>query len=101
MERGWIQTPKGRKIPIEWIEGLTPQKAFNYLLQATETEFNMEVILKLKVSGLPLPVLYLYDSFLFEYDLSWDTETAKEIKAALESFGFPIKASWGMDYSKI
>jgi hypothetical protein len=101
LERGWIQTPKGRKIPIEWIEGLTPQKAFNYLLQATETEFNMEIIGKLKSEGLPLPVLYLYDSFLFEYDLSWDTEKAKEIKSVLESFGFPIKASWGTDYSKI
>jgi hypothetical protein len=101
LERGWIQTPKGRKIPIEWIEGLTPQKAFNYLLQATETEFNMEIIGKLKESDLPLPVLYLYDSFLFEYDLSWDTEKAKEIKSVLESFGFPIKASWGTDYSKI
>jgi hypothetical protein len=61
----------------------------------------MEVIHKLKASDLPLPVLYLYDSFLFEYDLSWDTETAKGIKSVLESFGFPIKASWGMDYSKI
>jgi hypothetical protein len=48
-----------------------------------------------------LPILYTYDSFLFEYNLSWDTERAKEIKSVLESFGFPIKASWGMDYSKI
>jgi hypothetical protein len=101
LERGWIQTGKGRKIPIEWIEGLTPQKAFNYLLQATETEFNMEVIHKLKASDLPLPVLYLYDSFLFEYPLNWGMESAKGIKIVLESFGFPIKASWGMDYSKI
>jgi hypothetical protein len=98
---GFITTPKGRKIPLDWIEGGNPQKIFNYLLQATETEFNMEVLMRLKNGNHPLPILYTYDSFLFEYDLSWDTERAKEIKSVLESFGFPIKASWGMDYSKI
>jgi len=100
-QRGYILTPKGRKIPLNWIEGENPQKVFNYLLQATETEFNMEVLKKLKGNGIELPILYTYDSFLFEYHLSWDTERAKEIKSVLESFGFPIKASWGMDYSKI
>jgi hypothetical protein len=100
-QRGYILTPKGRKIPLNWIEGENPQKVFNYLLQATETEFNMEVLKKLKGNGMELPILYTYDSFLFEYHLSWDTERAKEIKSVLESFGFPIKASWGMDYSKI
>lgn len=100
-QRGYILTPKGRKIPLNWIEGENPQKVFNYLLQATETEFNMEVLKKLKESGMDLPILYSYDAFLFEYHLSWDTERAKEIKSVLESFGFPIKASWGMDYSKI
>jgi hypothetical protein len=98
---GFITTPQGRKIPLDWIEGVNPQKVFNYLLQATETEFNMEVLMRLKNGNHPLPILYTYDSFLFEYDLSWDTEMAKEIKSVLESFGFPIKASWGMDYSKI
>jgi len=100
-QRGYLLTPKGRKIPLTWIEGENPQKVFNYLLQATETEFNMEVLVKLKKEGYDLPILYTYDSFLFEYDLSWDTERAKGIKSVLESFGFPIKASWGMDYSKI
>ncbi len=101
LSKGWIQTPKGRRIPIDWIENPNPQKMFNYLLQATETEFNIEVMKKLKEEGLPLPILYTYDSFLFEYPISGDTETAKGIKSVLESFGFPIKASWGMDYSKI
>lgn len=100
-QRGYLLTPKGRRIPLTWIEGENPQKVFNYLLQATETEFNMEVLVKLKKEGYDLPILYTYDSFLFEYDLSWDTERAKGIKSVLESFGFPIKASWGMDYSKI
>jgi hypothetical protein len=100
-QRGYILTPKGRKIPLHWIEGENPQKVFNYLLQATETEFNMEVLKRLRDSGYPLPILYVYDSFLFEYGLDWDMEIAKKIKSALQSFGFPIKASWGTDYSKV
>lgn len=100
VSKGWIQTPKGRKIPISWIENPNPQKMFNYLLQATETEFNIEVMKKLKESGLPLPLLYTYDSFLFEFDNS-EIEKVKGVKSVLESFGFPIKASWGMDYSKV
>jgi len=99
-EKGWVST-LNRKIPISHIENPNPQKVFNYLLQATETEFNIEVMKKLKESGLPLPILYTYDSFLFEYPIDGDTETAKGIKSVLESFGFPIKASWGMDYSKV
>jgi hypothetical protein len=100
-QRGYLLTPKGRKIPLNWIEGVNPQKAFNYLLQATETEFNMEVLKRLKDGGHLLPILYTYDSFLFEYPLNWGMELAKGIQIVLQSFGFPIKASWGMDYSKI
>jgi DNA polymerase I-like protein with 3'-5' exonuclease and polymerase domains len=100
-ERGYLQTPKGRRIPLGWIEQPTAQKYFNYLLQATETEFNIEVMKKLKEEGLPLPILYVYDSFLFEFPTDGDTNVVKGIKSVLESFGFPIKASWGMDYSKV
>jgi len=100
IENGYIQTPKGRKIPLGWIEQPNAQKYFNYLLQATETEFNIEVMDKLKKEGLPLPILYTYDSFLFEFDDS-EVETIKKVKSVLESYGFPIKADWGSDYSKI
>ena len=100
IENGYIQTPKGRKIPLGWIEQPNAQKYFNYLLQATETEFNIEVMDKLKKEGLPLPILYTYDSFLFEFDES-EVETIKKIKSVLESYGFPVKADWGSDYSKI
>ena len=101
ISKGYIQTPKGRRIPIDWIENPNPQKLFNYLLQATETEFNIEAMVRLKEKGLPLPMLYTYDSFLYDYPMDSDISLAKEIKSVLESFGFPIKASWGKDYSKV
>ena len=100
IKNGYIQTPKGRRIPLGRIEQPNGQKFFNYLLQATETEFNIEVMDKLKKEGLPLPILYTYDSFLFEFDES-EVETIKKIKSVLESYGFPVKADWGSDYSKI
>ena len=100
IRNGYLQTPKGRKIPLEWIENPNSQKFFNYILQATETEFNIEVLNKLKEKGLPLPILYTYDSFLFEFDDS-EVETIKKIKSVLESYGFPVKADWGSDYSKV
>ena len=100
VRNGYLQTPKGRKIPLEWIEKPNSQKFFNYILQATETEFNIEVLNKLKEKGLPLPILYTYDSFLFEFDDS-EVETIKKIKSVLESYGFPVKADWGSDYGKV
>ena len=100
IERGYLQTPKGRKIPLGWIEQPNGLKFFNYLLQATETEFNIEVMEKLRKERLPLPILYTYDSFLFEFDDS-EVDTIKKVKSVLESFGFPVKADWGSDYSKI
>lgn len=97
---GIIQTPK-RRIPLEFVEQPNAQKVFNYLLQSMETELNMMVLKKLKEERLPLPLLYTYDSFLFEYSLDANSEIAKRIKDVLESFGFPVKGSWGSDYSKV
>ena len=100
IERGYLQTPKGRKIPLGWIEQPNGLKFFNYLLQATETEFNIEVMDKLRKERLPLPILYTYDSFLFEFDDS-EVDTIKKVKSVLESYGFPIKADWGKNYGEV
>ena len=100
VKNGYLQTPKGRKIPLGWIEKPNAQKFFNYILQATETEFNIEVLSKLKKLQLPLPILYTYDSFLFEFDDS-EVEEIKLVKSVLESYGFPVKVDWGSDYGKV
>jgi hypothetical protein len=100
VKNGYLQTPKGRKIPLGWIEKPTSQKFFNYLLQATETEFNIEVMEKLRKLQLPLPILYTYDSFLFEFDDS-EVEEIKLVKSVLESYGFPVKVDWGKNYGEV
>ena len=100
IKNGYLTTPKGRKIPLGWIEQPTAQKYFNYLLQATETEFNIEAMKRLKDEGLPLPILYTYDSFLFEFSPE-EKEIVKKVKSVLESFGFPTKVEFGNNYSKV
>jgi len=100
IQNGFLITPKGRKIPLGWIEQPNAQKLFNYILQATETEFNIEVMDKLKKEGLPLPILYSYDAFLYEFDET-EVDTIKKIKSVLESYGFPVKADWGKNYGEV
>ena len=101
IENGYITTPKGRKIPLGWVEQPNGHKSSSIIFyKVTETEFNIEVMDKLKKLQLPLPILYTYDSFLFEFDDS-EVETIKLVKSVLESYGFPVKADWGKDYGKL
>lgn len=98
LKLGYIETQQKQRIYLDRIEGVSPTKLFNYLLQATETEYNVELMKQLKDYDL---VLYAYDAFLFEYDINGNTDKAKEIRDILESTGFPVKASWGDSYSKV
>jgi len=101
--KGYVSTLH-RNIPLSSIEDANPQKVFNYLLQATETELNMATMKRvlefIKQTEIEL-TLYTYDSFLFSYPTDTDTSQAKKLKELIEMGGFPIKASWGTDYSKL
>ena len=103
VERGYIQTPN-RHIPLSWVEQSNPQKVFNYLLQAYETEMNvdkMKIILDyIKGTGISLE-LYTYDSFLFDVPADVDKSLIKGLKNIIEEDGYPIKASWGKTYGNL
>jgi len=102
-KNGYLQT-RYRHIPLKWIEEPNPQKVFNYLLQALETEMNVDkmvgIMNYIKGTGIKMR-LYTYDSFLFDYPADSDTQSAKSLKGIIEDGGFPIKASWGIDYGKV
>ena len=102
-KKGYVSTYH-RNIPLSSIEGVNPQKVFNYLLQATETELNMMVMEKvlkfIEQTKIEL-TLYTYDSFLFSFPLDTPKEHALKLKEIIESSGFPIKADWGTDYGKL
>ena len=100
---GYLQT-RYRRIPLSWIADPNPQKVFNYLLQALETEVNVNMMQKILeyIGDKPIKFsLYVYDSFLFDYPIDAGTEWAKGLKEIIESGGFPIKASWGENYGKV
>jgi len=98
--RGWIQTAAGRLIYNNWITDWTPIKGFNYLLQATETEFNMQTLSKISDEKLPLPIMYNYDSFMWELDAG-DTIMAHKLRKIIESIGIPAKSYWGKTYNDL
>jgi hypothetical protein len=100
---GYLQTPH-REIPLSWIEQPNAQKVFNYLLQALETEMNVDKMRKIldciEGSGIEFS-LYTYDSFLFDVPTDVDTELIRELKGIIEEGGYPIKANWGKTYGKL
>ncbi len=102
-KKGYLQTPH-REIPLEWIEQPNAQKVFNYLLQAVETEMNVDVMRKVLdyIKGSEIRFcLYTYDSFLFDVPTDIDKNIIKGLKEIIEGSGFPVKASWGLDYGKL
>ena len=102
-KRGFLQTPH-RMIPLDWIEQPNPQKVFNYLLQAVETEMNVDKMRTILdyIEGSKITFdLYTYDSFLFDVPTDVDRNMIKDLKDIIEEGGFPVKASWGLDYGKL
>lgn len=100
---GFLQTPH-REIPLSWIEQPNPQKVFNYLLQAVETEMNVDKMRTILdyIEGTNITLdLYTYDSFLFDVPTDVDKNMIMDLKNIIEEGGFPIKASWGLDYGKL
>ena len=101
-ENGYIETPKyKRKIKPCHIGEANPSKLFNYILQAFETEMAVDVLnelLTLLKGKKTLPVLYTYDSILFDAHKEDGMETIKRIKDVMEHDKFPVKVSVGKSY---
>ena len=97
---GYVETPLGKRIWKKNHDKLTKQQLFNYLIQSYETETNMQVIkeldefLKDKKSTL---ILYVYDSFLFDFSKEDGKETLIKIKEIV-SKKHPIKIKVGKNY---
>ncbi len=74
---------------------MNPNKLFNYLLQASETEYNLRVLND--VNDLLSEyntniILYTYDSLLFDYDRKDGKELLVKLKDVMSQSGrFPVK----------
>lgn len=105
VENGYVETPVfKRRITNEHISNPNPNKLFNYLLQASETEFSIQNIdninkfLKNKKSRI---ILYTYDSILVDVSASDGRDTLKEIKSLMMNNQFPVKSYVGKNYHEL
>lgn len=100
-----IQTPKfKRKIDGTKISKMNPGKAFSYVLQGYETEYNVSVlgrILELLEDYKTEIILYTYDSFLFDYSMSDGKELVKKIKKIMENDSMLVRGYVGKKFSEM
>ena len=84
---------------------MNPNKLFNYLLQASETENNLHVINE--VNGVLHEyntelVLYTYDSLLFDFDMKDSKDLILKLKTTMsQSNKYPVKIKAGINYHKM
>jgi hypothetical protein len=83
-------------------EDMNANKLFNYMLQATETEHNLQVINDVHdaLQGYNSKlILYTYDSLLFDYDMTDGRDLLVSIRRAMDANGrYPVKIKAGVNY---
>lgn len=90
------------KRKIVFSDDLNKNKLFNYILQSVETERNiiiLDKLSKIKTNG-SLPILYTYDSILFDVHPS-DSTYIGEVKSIMEKDGFPVGIEVGDNYKEM
>jgi hypothetical protein len=101
-ENGFVETPVYfRKIKPCNIENPSPNTLFNYILQAYETEvavLTLGRVLDHLKGKLTQPILYTYDSLLFDAHRQDGRETIKQIRDIMVDKTFPVKIFVGKDY---
>jgi hypothetical protein len=104
--QGYISSPYfKRKITKSHIGEVSPSKVFNYMVQLAETERNLKVLQKV----LPLfkntnskPVLYTYDSILFDFDPTDGRELLTTVIDILTENGkYPMRSYFGKTYDSM
>jgi hypothetical protein len=90
------------KRKIVFSDDLNKNKLFNYILQSVETERNiiiLDKLSKIKTNG-SLPILYTYDSILFDVHPN-DSTYIGEVKSIMEKDGFPVGIEVGDNYKEM
>lgn len=93
-----------RKISFENLGDMTPNKLFNYLLQAHETEYNSLLINKINsylFDKKSIFILYTYDSFLFQIERSELKEVVTYIAGILSTDDLSVSVKIGKNYDQL
>ena len=96
---GAIGSQFGKRFTKQMIENPTPQKLLNYIVQNTETVFNVvqfSAVLNLLKDKKTKVILYTYDSILLDYDSS---ENLLDNITSLLKFNYSTKS--GQNYAEI
>jgi hypothetical protein len=105
-EHGYIESPiSGRRLILANYTDISEYTLFNYFIQMYETEFNtlmLEPILLGLIGRQTKPILYTYDSILFDVPASeMDHLMQNVIPKAIDLQKFPIKIKTGSDYGNL
>ena len=101
---GYIECPISKhKFVKSEMENMNPQKLLNYLLQNLETANNIcilyEIFKILRGKNTKL-VLYVYDSFLFDFDKN-EKDVIEQISKIINGKNFQFKIKTGTNYNNI
>ena len=105
-EHGYIESPiSGRRLILANYQDISEYTLFNYFIQMYETEFNvlmLQPILLGLIGRKTKPVLYTYDSILFDVPLSeLDYLLGTVIPKAIDVTKFPIKTKLGSSLANL
>jgi hypothetical protein len=104
--QSYVETPIfKRRITNQHILNPNPEKLFNYILQATETELAIPALKEVSQyleTKATTPVLYTYDSILFDFCKDDGQQTLTDV-ATIMRMGdrFPIKIYAGDSYHEV
>ena len=101
---GYIKCPISyHKFYNSELENMNPQKLLNYVLQNLETANNINIlydIFKILRGKNTKLVLYVYDSFLFDYDNS-EPDVMLKILGIFNKYNLQVKTKKGTNYVNI
>lgn len=105
LDKGYVKTPVyKRKITKEHISDPNKNKLFAYIIQAAETEYGLNSLSNcLKYStGKPItPILYIYDSILFDIADSVTQSEINDIVGIIRNNKFKVKVYVGKSYNDL
>lgn len=105
-KHGYVLTPLyKRKILAEHIGDPNPNKLFNYILQATETEIAIQALRQVQkylLGKKTKTVLYTYDSILFDFHKEDGVSVLNDVIEIMKMGNrFPIKVYAGESYDEV
>lgn len=104
-KNGYVETPiYYRRIKTCHIDQPNPNKLFNYILQAFETEISVMTLGRVwdfLSTRQTKPILYTYDSLLYDVHKSDGMSTVKQLRDIMVGGKFPVKVYAGKNYDEM